>query len=155
MLVLLFIVSFFNLWFENVAIRGLHDAFVMSAISDPGTLVVVNALEAASEFLVRLPIMALLLSLTGALLNAWIFGQTRTTAIWMASFVPIMCGSGVALLGYANMLNRAARPPFVVSGEMLAGIALSIGVAYLLRAVGDANSGVSWLTWVSPLGWAE
>ena len=36
------------------------------------------------------------------------------------------------------------------------GIAASLlGVAYLLRAVGDANPGISWLVWVSPLGWAE
>ena len=28
-------------------------------------------------------------------------------------------------------------------------------LAYLLRAVGDAGAGASWLTWVSPLGWVE
>ncbi|HEU4999319.1 MAG TPA: polyketide antibiotic transporter [Lapillicoccus sp.] len=32
----------------------------------------------------------------------------------------------------------------------------TLGVAYLLRAVGDtAGAGASWLTWLSPLGWAE
>ena len=32
----------------------------------------------------------------------------------------------------------------------------ALGVSYLLRAVGDTASGpVSWLTWLSPLGWAE
>ena len=32
----------------------------------------------------------------------------------------------------------------------------ALGVAYLLRAVGDTAGGAaSWLTWVSPLGWAE
>jgi ABC-2 type transport system permease protein len=32
----------------------------------------------------------------------------------------------------------------------------ALGVSYLLRAVGDTASGAaSWLTWLSPLGWAE
>ncbi len=32
----------------------------------------------------------------------------------------------------------------------------ALGVAYLLRAVGDtAGAAASWLTWLSPLGWAE
>ena len=42
------------------------------------------------------------------------------------------------------------------SARAARGIAASVlGGAYLLRAVGDANPGGSWLTWVSPLGWAE
>ena len=32
----------------------------------------------------------------------------------------------------------------------------TLGVSYLLRAIGDTASGAaSWLTWLSPLGWAE
>jgi len=31
----------------------------------------------------------------------------------------------------------------------------TLGVAYLLRAVGDTSGGASFLTWLSPLGWAE
>jgi putative exporter of polyketide antibiotics len=31
----------------------------------------------------------------------------------------------------------------------------ALGLAYLLRTVGDAGSGLSWLTWASPVGWAE
>ena len=32
----------------------------------------------------------------------------------------------------------------------------ALGVSYLLRAIGDTASGAaSWLTWLSPLGWAE
>jgi len=30
-----------------------------------------------------------------------------------------------------------------------------LGVAFLLRAVGDSASGLSWLAWLSPIGWAE
>jgi ABC-2 type transport system permease protein len=31
----------------------------------------------------------------------------------------------------------------------------TLGVSYLLRAVGDTSGAASWLTWLSPLGWAE
>ena len=31
----------------------------------------------------------------------------------------------------------------------------ALGVTYLLRAVGDTTAGLGWLTWLSPLGWAE
>jgi polyether ionophore transport system permease protein len=30
-----------------------------------------------------------------------------------------------------------------------------LGVAFLLRAVGDSAAGLSWLSWLSPIGWAE
>src|SRR5439155_12269800 len=29
------------------------------------------------------------------------------------------------------------------------------GVAYLLRAVGDAGNGSRWLSWLSPIGWGQ
>ena len=30
-----------------------------------------------------------------------------------------------------------------------------LGAAFLLRAIGDTASGLSWLSWLSPIGWAE
>ena len=36
-----------------------------------------------------------------------------------------MLVTGVAALSYANSLERAARPPFVMAGVLLAGIAVS------------------------------
>jgi ABC-2 type transport system permease protein len=53
----------------------------------------------------------------------------------------------------------AALTAQLTSGARAArGIAIGVlGAAYLLRAVGDASGegGVSWLTWLSPLGWTE
>jgi polyether ionophore transport system permease protein len=53
----------------------------------------------------------------------------------------------------------AALAAQLTSGARAArGIAIGVlGAAYLLRAVGDASGegGVSWLTWLSPLGWTE
>ena len=47
-------------------------------------------------------------------------------------------------------LSESARTANSISGGVL-------GVAYLLRAVGDAagDEGPTWLTWLSPLGWLE
>ena len=123
-LVLLCVVFCFNLVFENRAIAGLHEAFIMSVTRDPGTFVVVNSLEAASEFLVRLPILALLLSLTGALMTVWTMRRTRKAMILVALFAPIMCTMGVAVLWHADTLERAARPPYVMTGVLLDAIAL-------------------------------
>jgi ABC-2 type transport system permease protein len=30
-----------------------------------------------------------------------------------------------------------------------------LGLAFLLRAIGDSSAGLSWLSWLSPIGWAE
>jgi ABC-2 type transport system permease protein len=48
----------------------------------------------------------------------------------------------------AAQLSDGARAARGIAGGVL-------GLAYLLRTVGDAGSGLSWLTWASPVGWAE
>lgn len=48
----------------------------------------------------------------------------------------------------AAQLSDSARAARGIAGGVL-------GLAYLLRTVGDAGSGLSWLTWASPVGWAE
>jgi ABC-2 type transport system permease protein len=59
-------------------------------------------------------------------------------------------------LAFAAVAALAAQ--LAAGARAARGIALGVlGAAYLLRAVGDASgeSGVSWLTWLSPLGWTE
>jgi ABC-2 type transport system permease protein len=60
-----------------------------------------------------------------------------------------LCGlvfAGVAAI--CAQLTEYARPAN--------GIALAVlGAAFLLRAIGDTASGLSWLSWLSPIGWAE
>ena len=67
-----------KLAFEARAELRLHEAFAPSGMSDPGAFLVKNSLEAASEGLVRMPLLALFLSLTGALANSWITGERET-----------------------------------------------------------------------------
>ena len=124
MLVLICFVLAFNLAFEHSAELWLRGAFLASGTNDEGAFLTKNTLEAASEGLVRLPIMGLLLSIAGALLNFWISGRTRITARVFAWITPILLAVSLAALWHANTLERSARPPFVMFGVMFAGIAL-------------------------------
>ena len=96
----------------------------------------VLALGAATVLGLLIWIVCLLLGMPGA--GSLALGLEIAAAGWVFAGIAVACAQLTASA-------RAAR-----------GIAASLlGVAYLLRAVGDANSGVSWLTWVSPLGWVE
>ncbi|MGE5228506.1 MAG: ABC transporter permease, partial [Deltaproteobacteria bacterium] len=55
-----------------------------------------------------------------------------------------------AVAAVAAQLTTSARTATAVSATVLA-------VVYLLRAVGDAagETGLGWLTWLSPIGWAQ
>ena len=123
-LILLSFALTLNLAFEAHSAAWLHNAFVVSGMTDPGAFVVRNSLEAASEILVRVPVAALVLALGGGLANAWITAWPRFLAIVAASFTPFIFLAGAASLWYADSLERAARPPFVMAGLLLACIAL-------------------------------
>ena len=63
-----------------------------------------------------------------------------------------VCGlSGLVFAGVAAItaqLTEYARPAN--------GLALAVlGAAFLLRAIGDSAPRLSWLSWLSPIGWAE
>jgi hypothetical protein len=127
MLMLLRFAFSFNRAFEARVELQLYWAFAASGMNDPGAFVVKNSLEAASEGLVRVPASAMSMSLAGALANAWISKCSRTTVLAAASVTQLMLLTGVAALAYANSLERAARPPFVKAGVLLASIAVSFG----------------------------
>ena len=113
-----------NLAFEAHATSWLHEPFVASGMGDAGAFVVRNSLEAASEILVRIPIAALVLAFSGGVSNAWMMKRPRRLAVLAAWFTPFFFVAGAAALWYADSLDRAARPPFVMAGVLTAGIAL-------------------------------
>jgi hypothetical protein len=113
-----------NLLFEAHAAAWLHEAFVASGMRDPGAFVVRNALEAASEILVRLPIAGTVLSLSGSLSNSWMMPRSRSVSLLAAWFIPLVFAAGVISLWYAGSLERADRPPFVMAGVVAAGLAV-------------------------------
>ena len=113
-----------SLAFEGRAALQMRDAFAASGMNDPGAFLVRNILEATSEGLVRMPIFGVFLSFIGAIANAWIGGASRRTALLAACLMPLMFAVGAAALVHADSLERAARPPFVMTGVALAGLAL-------------------------------
>jgi hypothetical protein len=126
-LAILILLSFalaLNLAFEGHAASWLHEPFVASGMSDAGAFVVRNSLEAASEILTRGPIAALVLAFIGCLLNVWMMARSRGFAVVVARFTPFIFVAGAFALWYADSLERAARPPFVLAGVLTAGIAL-------------------------------
>jgi len=124
MLILLCFAFSFALVFEYRAELPLQGAFAASGMNDAGAFLVKNSLEAALEGLTRFPIFGLFLSLRGALMNAWIAGRTRINALAVACMAPVMFAMGATSLWYADKLERAARPPFVMCGVVFAALAL-------------------------------
>lgn len=124
MLILICVVFSVSLAFEGSAELHMHEAFAASGMNDPGAFLVGNMLEATSEGLVRMPIFAAFLSFIGAITNAWISVGSRRTALAAAALTPLMFAVGAAALVHADSLERAARPPFVMTGVALAGVAL-------------------------------
>ncbi|MGI9073412.1 MAG: hypothetical protein ACR2JB_19365 [Bryobacteraceae bacterium] len=113
-----------NFAFEAHAASRLYEPFVASGMSHAGAFVLRKSLKAALEMLVRMPIAVLALSSLGSFFNAWITTRSRSFAILAAWFTPFIFVAGAAALWYADLLERAARPPFVIAGVLTAGIAV-------------------------------
>jgi hypothetical protein len=114
-----------NLTCEARCELWLRQAFAASEMKDPGGFLMRNTLEAASEGLVRMPIIALLLSPMGAWTNAWMVRRSRTTVLVSICSAVLLFMVSAAALSYANSLQRSARPPFIIGGVLLASVALS------------------------------
>jgi ABC-2 type transport system permease protein len=65
-------------------------------------------------------------------------------------------GAAIGLGGWLFAAVAAVAAQLTENARTARGMAIAaLGLAYLLRAVGDAASGLSWLSWLSPLGWIE
>ncbi len=60
-------------------------------------------------------------------------------------------GVGVVFAATAAVAAQIARTSRNATGLTLG----ALGLAYVLRAVGDSNHRLGWLTWASPLGWGH
>ena len=62
------------------------------------------------------------------------------------------CGlNGLVFAGVAAITAQVTEYARAANGMAFA----ALGAAFLLRAVGDSSTGLSWLSWLSPIGWAE
>jgi len=124
LITLCFAISF-NLLFAALVDLQLREAFAASGMIDRAGFRVRNILEASSEILVRMPLLAICLSFAGAIIQAWMSRESRRALVLAARFLaPFVFALGAAALWHANAIERAARPPFVLSGVLLTGIAL-------------------------------
>lgn len=115
----------FNLLSATRVDWQLREAFAASGMIDQAGFRVRNILEASSEILVRMPLVAIWLAFAGAVIHAWLSRESRRGLVLAARFLaPFMFALGAAALWHANAIERAARPPFVLSGVLLTGVAL-------------------------------
>ena len=141
LITLCFAISF-NLLFAARVDWQLREAFAASGMIDRAGFRVKNILEASSEILVRMPLFATCLAFSGAVIQAWMSRESRRTLVLGARFLaPILFGAGAAALWHANAIERAARPPFVLSGVLLTGVALC--AAYPIWSVFHGSTGRS------------
>ncbi len=90
-----------------------------------------------------------------------------TFALWLAVVVGSRLG-GLPLGGsaYLGLAIVSMVPVFLAVGALTSQIAPNrrvalelgggvLGICFLLRVIADTSSGLSWLRWITPLGWAQ
>jgi hypothetical protein len=141
LITLCFAISF-NLLFALCVDWQLREAFAASGMIDRAGFRVRNILEASSEILVRMPLLAICLAFAGAIIQAWMSRESRRALVLAARFLaPFVFALGAAALWHANAIERSARPPLVLSGVLLTGIALC--AAYPIWSAFHGSTGTS------------
>jgi len=114
-----------NLLFATRVDWQLREAFAASGMVDQAAFRIRNILESSSEILLRMPLLAICLAVSGAVIHAWMSRESRRALVLAAGILtPIVFAVGATALWHANSVERAARPPFVLSGLVLTGVAL-------------------------------
>ena len=132
----------FNLLLAARVDWQLREAFAASGMIDRAAFRVRNILEASSEILVRMPLLAICFALAGAVTQAWMSRESRLAIVLATRFLaPFVFAVGAVALWHANTIERAARPPFVLSGVLLTGVALS--AAYPIWSAFHGSTGRS------------
>ncbi|HEX9033318.1 MAG TPA: ABC transporter permease [Streptosporangiaceae bacterium] len=111
------------------AVVGRHAALVAALLVSSGSNVALGALICAGLIALGLP---------------------ATGSVALAA---VIAGTGLVFTAVAAVAAQVAG-----TARSARGVAIGVvGAAYLLRAVGDSASaqGPRWLTWLSPIGWAE
>jgi hypothetical protein len=132
----------FNLLFAARVDWQLREAFAASGMIDRAGFRVRNILEASSEILIRMPLLVICLAFAAAIIQAWMSRESRRALVLAAIFLtPFVFALGAVALWHANAIERAARPPFVLSGVLLSGIALC--AAYPIWSAFHGSRGTS------------
>lgn len=98
---------------------------------------------------------AVLLTLTANLL-AGLGVALGMVAVGTPAAGSLALGAAFASVGFAFTGVAAVTAQLSESTRTARGLALAgLGVAFLVRSVGDITDGASWLSWLSPIGWAN
>ncbi|MHB8465015.1 MAG: ABC transporter permease subunit [Acidimicrobiales bacterium] len=103
-----------------------------------------------------------IVGLGAGLVTLWAVTAASTAAVGSSSKVGFSIGASLfvatALVGDAAVFLAVGALAAQLAGtrRQANGIAgLVLGASFLVRVVADSGSGVSWLRWATPLGWAE
>jgi polyether ionophore transport system permease protein len=104
----------------------------------------------------RAPLTAALLTAGGGALATGVISALALTASHLPPSGSIAFGLGTALTGWVFSGVAAISAQLAEFSRTANGIAAAVlGTTFLLRAVGDAATGIGWLSWLSPIGWAS
>lgn len=102
------------------------------------------------------PLVSAVILATGSAVTTGVLTGVAAAAIGVPAVTAVFVGvqflaAGLAAVGIAVVVDQvvtASRTALTISAVVLI-------TAYVVRGIGDAVDSASWLTWLSPLGWAE
>lgn len=113
-------------------------------------LVLSSAVDRGSPLAVALSAAAVLNGLAAGLIAAVMVGQGESLEGSLLLGLAIG-GGGVVFAGLAAVVAQ-----LVVAARTATGLGCAlVGVGFVLRALGDSSPGLSWVSWLSPIGWAQ
>ncbi|MPY79922.1 MAG: ABC transporter permease [Actinophytocola sp.] len=102
------------------------------------------------------PLTAAVLVAGGAATVAGLLATAVLLAAGLTTAGALAFGAAVAGVGWVFTGVAAVAAQLVAFGRTSNGIATGVlGASYLLRGLGDASDEASWLSWLSPIGWAQ
>lgn len=98
---------------------------------------------------------AALVTAAGAVVGVALVECLSLLGVGAPSAGAVAMGTGTAAVGIVFAAVAVVTAQLASFGRSANAMASSVlAVAYLLRAVGDGNGSLSWLSWMSPLSWA-
>ena len=104
---------------------AMHDSYVQSGMHDARAFVVRNTLDAASSHVLVSPLIGAFFSGVGALITVRLMRARPSTAAALGLLGVCQLALSIGLIHYAMSLTRPERPPFIMTGMLLGGIALT------------------------------
>jgi hypothetical protein len=119
--------------------RNVSPAFARSGMADPRAFVVRNTVENASNHLLTAPPLAAVVGLLAGIATAGLRSARREVAIALAGLVIVQMALSVAVIRHGLSLERPRRPPFIMTGMLLGGLALAGAYPVLAAACSPSS----------------